>query len=665
MIFAFSVIAVLFLTLVGRIGWITVIANDEYARRAAESQIRDETLQPRRGAILDRNMTELAASVASYRVWVRPANVAGGEEKESEKAARREKAVKMLSEELDMDAEKVRSLLSQEKALVKAAKDVNKDVVARIRQRCKDEGITGVEVEQDVSRRYSFGAFASHVIGTVNDEGHGRSGLELQYDKLLSGTKGRWIKNTDASGGMLAYGNESRYDEKNGMSLVLTIDEAIQHYAEKVAAETAEKTGAARVTALVLENKTGDVLAMTATPEYDLNDPKAPPTPEEAEYLDSLDAEEKTAYWNRMWRNPMISDTYDPGSVFKLITVSAALEERATYPDEAGFRCTGYYQVGKSSSIRCWRYYNPHGHETLKEAVGNSCNPVMVQLAQRMGADRFYKYLTAFGFTGLTGVDFPSEGRAQLQGREQAGQLGLATMSFGQGLSVTPIQLITAVAAIGNDGKLMRPRLVKGLADESGRMVEEYRPVVERQAISPQTAAEVRDIMEFVVNTNVKGARIPGYRLGGKTGTGEKLINGSYQNGGKVVASMLLMAPMEDPQVTVLLIADEPDPAKGDIHGTTAAAPGARQLMSDILRYLNIQPNYTEQEIEDMGKSQTEAPNLTGLNFSDAAAIIQGEGLTYVVSPVKDVYEDFVVADQYPRAGEKLPPGGQICLYRE
>jgi stage V sporulation protein D (sporulation-specific penicillin-binding protein) len=403
---------------------------------------------------------------------------------------------------------------------------------------------------------------------------------------------------------------------------------------------------------------------MGMAPDYDLNNPMRPKDPEYAEYLKELEESERMEQLNKMWRNPIISDTYDPGSTFKLITVSAALEQRVTSPDEGGFRCAGHYQIGKSSSIRCWRYYNPHGLQTVTQAVGNSCNPVMVQLAQRMGYDNFYKYIEKFGFTGLTGIDFPGEGLALIQSRQQAGALGLANMAFGQGISVTPIQLVTAVSGLGNGGSMMQPRLVKGVADENGEISELFKPKVIRQVVSEQTAAEIRGIMETTINVNIKAAKIPGYRIGGKSGTAEKLVDGSYKTG-KVVSSMLLMAPMDDPQICLVIIVDEPDSSLGEVFGSTVAAPGAKSLMSDVLTYLNIAPCYSDEELAAMEKDYVLTPNVTGMNINDAVDMILGENLTYKVSPANRYYDDFDVLDQYPRAGERLLKGRQVILYRE
>ena len=663
MIFAFSIISIIFIVLAGRIGWVSVIAGDLYAQKAAEAQTRDESIQPKRGAILDRNMTELATSAVTYRIWVRPKTVIGSDESTELQWAQREKAVKMLSEELEMAPDVVRDLISQDKVLVRTAKDVKKDVMERIQERSKKEEIYGIEIVKDTSRYYPFGSFASHIIGTVDDDGNGRSGIELAYNENMSGMAGRWLKNTDASGNLLAYGTGRLYDVQNGLNVILTIDEAIQHYLEKTVKEVSEEFGAARVMGLVMDIKSGEMLAMGMTPDYDLNNPMTPTTPELAEYINGLDEEERMEQLNKMWRNPMVSDTYDPGSTFKLITVSAALEERVTRPDEGGFRCSGHYPVA-NTSIRCWRYYNPHGLQTVTQAVGNSCNPVMVQLAQRMGYDNFYKYIERFGFTGTTGLDFPGEGTALIQSRKQAGQLGLASMAFGQGISVTPIQLVTAISALGNGGKLMQPRLVKGFANEDGIVTTEFAPKVVRQVVSEQTASEILGIMETTINTNIKVARIPGYRIGGKSGTAEKLYNGSYKSG-KVVSSMFLMAPMDDPQISLLIIVDEPDNSLGEVFGSTVAAPGAKSLMIDILRYLNIAPAFTDEELAAMEKEYIETPDVIGMNISEAADLILGEELTYRISPLNRYYADFTVVDQYPKAGERIKRGRQIVLYKE
>ena len=411
---------------------------------------------------------------------------------------------------------------------------------------------------------------------------------------------------------------------------------------------------------LVMDPKTGDILAMAMTPDYDPNNSRVPLDKAEAQYLDSLSDADKLNYWNAMWRNPMISDTYEPGSTFKLITTSMALEEGVTSLDDK-FVCTGSIKVA-GETLKCWRSYNPHGAETLVEAVGNSCNPVFVQLAQRVGIDKYYDYLERFGITEKTGIDYPGEGYAILQKKESAGLVGLSTMGFGQGIAVTPIQLITAISAIGNEGKLMLPRLVKELKDDDGNIIQSFDTKVVRQVISKQTAAEMSLIMESVVEEGGGGtAKIAGYRIGGKTGTANKVSNGQYSDN-KVYSSFIGMAPMDDPKIAILLIVDEP---KGVHFGSLTAAPGVKLILEETLRYMNIQPSYSQEELQIMESQLVEVPDVTNINFSEAIGKLAGASLNYTVSPALKDNEDFVVVDQYPKAGEKLAKDGTVCLYKE
>jgi stage V sporulation protein D (sporulation-specific penicillin-binding protein) len=362
-------------------------------------------------------------------------------------------------------------------------------------------------------------------------------------------------------------------------------------------------------------------------------------------------------YWNKMWRNFLICDVYEPGSTFKLLTTSMALEEGVTTPSEK-FTCTGYTQVA-DWTLKCWRYYQPHGTQTLEEAVGNSCNPVFIKLAQRVGSERFYDYLETFGVTNKTGIDFPGEGNSILQDEETSGPVGLATMAYGQGVAVTPIQLITAISSLGNEGKLMQPRLVKALVNEDGDVVKEFESKVVRQTVSKKTAEEMCEIMEFVVAKGGAGtAKVEGYRVGGKTGTANKPKDGGYSD--ETYSSFIGMAPMDDPKVAVLVIVDNP---KGVKYGSTTAAPGAKLILEDTLRYLDLKPKYTEEEKKELSDNQVTVPDLIGEGLDEAIGILGGEGLGYEASGKQD--DDFIVQDQYPKAGEKIEKGGTVYLYRK
>ncbi|MEL7654974.1 MAG: penicillin-binding transpeptidase domain-containing protein [Bacillota bacterium] len=654
LVFVFVFSCLLCTALAFRVGWIQVVASEKYAKLAVEQQTRDVPIPAKRGIIYDRNGKELAISAVTNSIWARPGVVkdAATEEKSKENL---EKTAATLAEILEMDKNQILEIISQNRSLVKVAKYVDKEKADKIRA----EGLKGIEIAEDVKRYYPMGAFAAHLLGSVTDDNRGLAGVELKYDKYLSGIPGRWIKNTDRDGDSLAYGVEKYFQAENGLNLVLTIDEVIQHYVEKALDTVQANTQADRVMCVIMDPKTGDILAMAMTPDYDPNSPRVPLTTGGAAYVDSLPDKEKLDFWNAMWRNPLVSDTYEPGSTFKLLTTSIALEEGVTSLDDK-FVCTGGTVVA-GQKLKCWRYYNPHGAETLVEAVGNSCNPVFVQLAQRVGYDKYFDYMELFGLREKTGIDYPGEGYAILQDEATAGPVGLATMSYGQGIAVTPIQLVTAVSALGNEGKLMQPRIVKELRDDNGNVIQKFDTKVVRQVVSKKTAEEMNLIMESVVGEGGGAtAKIPGYRIGGKTGTANKAAGGGYSN--ETYSSFIGMAPMEDPQLTILLIVDNP---KGVKFGSQTAAPGVKLILEDTLRYLNIQPSYSEEEKTAMESDFTIVPDVTNQNFSDAIGILGGASLNYSVSPATNDGEDFVVVDQYPKAGEKLQKGGTVCLYQK
>lgn len=654
LVFVFVACCILCTALAFRVGWIQVVASDKYAKMAVEQQTRDVPIPAKRGVITDRNGKELAISAVTHSIWARP-GVVKSAKGEGAGELQRDKTAAALAEILEMDKEEVLRLISQERSLVKVAKYVNKEKTDQIRE----AKLKGIEIAEDVKRYYPLGAFAAHVLGSTTDDNRGLSGIEMWYNKYLSGIPGRWIKNTDRDGDSLSYGLEKYFQAENGLSLVLTIDEVIQHYVEKSLETVMVNTEADRVMAIMMNPKTGDILAMASTPDYDPNNSRVPLDPEEAAYVESLSDEAKMDYWNAMWRNPLVSDVYEPGSTFKLLTTAIALEEGVTHLDDRFF-CSGTIKVG-DRVLKCHRYYRPHGDQNLVEAVGNSCNPVFVQLAQRIGYDKYFDYMELFGLREKTGIDFPGEGYAILQNEETAGPVGLATMSYGQGIAVTPIQLITAVSALGNEGKLMQPRIVKELKDEDGNVIQRFPTKVVRQIVSKQTADEMSLIMEATVDEGGGGnAKVPGYRIGGKTGTANKAKGGAYSN--ETFSSFIGMAPMDDPQVAILLIVDNP---KGQKFGSLTAAPGVKLILEETMRYLNIQPSYTQEELEQMEKDYTIVPNVTGVEFSDAIGILGGATLNYTVSPALTDHEDFTVVDQYPKAGEKMGKQGVVYLYRQ
>jgi stage V sporulation protein D (sporulation-specific penicillin-binding protein) len=651
LVFVFIFSCILCMGLAFRVGWIQVVASEKYAKLAVEQQTRDVPIPAKRGVIYDRNGKELAVSAVTNSIWARPGVVKGSPEQAQ---ANLDKTASVLAEILGMDQAKVLETISRNVSLVKVAKYVDKEKADQIRA----AGLKGVEIAEDVKRYYPMGAFLAHALGSTTDDNRGLAGIELKYDKYLAGIPGRWIKNTDRDGDSLSYGVEKYYQAENGLNLVLTIDEVIQHYVEKAMDTVMVNTQADRVMTIVMDPKTGDVLAMGVTPDYDPNSPRVPLDPAAASYVDSLSDKDKLDYWNKMWRNPLVSDTYEPGSTFKLLTTSIALEEGVTFLDDK-FVCTGSIVVA-GQKLKCWRYYNPHGAETLVKAVENSCNPVFVQLAQRVGYEKYFDYMELFGLRDKTGIDFPGEGYAIIQDEKTAGPVGLATMSYGQGIAVTPIQLITAVSALGNEGKLMQPRIVKELQDDNGNVIQSFDTKVVRQIVSKETAQEMCLIMEAVVGEGGGGtAKIPGYRIGGKTGTANKAEGGGYSE--ETFSSFIGMAPMDDPRIAILMIVDNP---KGTKFGSQTAAPGVKMVLEETLRYMNVQPSYSEEEKQEIESGLTTVPDVTSQSLSEAIGILGGASLTYTVSPANEGGEDFTIVDQYPKPGEKMQKGGTVCLYR-
>lgn len=654
LVFVFILSCLLCMALAFRVGWIQVVASEKYAKMAVEQQTRDVPIPAKRGVIYDRNGKELAISAVTNSIWARPGVVKDASSQE-ESEANLEKTASTLAEILGMDKNQILETISKRQSLVKVAKYVDKEKADKIRE----AGLKGIEIAEDVKRYYPMGSFMAHLLGSTTDDNRGLSGIELKYDKYLSGIPGRWIKNTDRDGDSLSYGVEKYFQAENGLNLMLTVDEVIQHYVEKALDTVQANTQADRVMAIVMDPKTGDILAMGVTPDFDPNNPRVPITSGGAAYVDSLPDKDKLAYWNKMWRNPLVSDDYEPGSTFKLITTAIALEEGVTFPDDK-FVCTGSIIVA-GQKLKCWRSYNPHGPENLVQAVENSCNPVFVQLAQRVGYEKYFDYLELFGLREKTGIDYPGEGLAIIQDEATAGPVGLATMAYGQGIAVTPIQLLTAVSAFGNEGKLMQPRLVKELTDSTGKVVEKFMPRVVRQVVSKQTADEMDMIMEATVGEGTGArAKISGYRIGGKTGTANKAKVGGYSE--ETYSSFVGMAPMDDPKVSVLLIVDNP---KGEKSGSLTATPGVKDILENTLRYMKVKPYYNQEDMQSMENQMVSAPDVTNISFSEAKEVLKGLSLNYQVASSAAIAGDFTVVDQYPKAGEKMAKNGTVCLYNK
>ncbi len=582
LVIAFFVFCFLLTILCIRTGYVQIVKGVEYQKKAQVQQTKDELVEADRGSIEDRNGQKLAISTVKYSIWVRPSSIMTSTAKDkdtrrAENESRLDKVAKELSTIVeDMSQEEIYEKIDTKISLVKVAKYQDVQVAAKIRK----ADLPGVTLTQETKRYYPLGNFASQVLGSVTDDNHGLAGVEQYYDSALRGVAGRSIKNTDAAGKSLIYGDDVYHKAESGNNIRLTIDEVIQNYAENSIEDTKKDTGAKRVSCLIMNPKNGEILAMATTGGYDPNHSREPKKHDKKEF-EKLTDKKKLEYLNKMWRNPLVCDTYEPGSTFKLLTTAMALEEGVVNEHET-FECGGGLNVN-GTFIKCWINPGSHGTQNLKQAVGNSCNPVFMRLAQRVGKERMYQYFDLFGVTSKTDVDYPGEASSQIQPKNQVTKVELSTMGFGQGIAVTPIQLLSAISSFGNDGMLMQPHLVKTITDKKGKVIHKAGNTPVRQTVSKSTAKKIRSYMEYVVDQGGgKKAQIKGVRVGGKTGTAQKRGEGSAKYN-KLIASFAGIAPINNPEMSILYIVDEP---AGEVWGSDVAAPGAQRVMKQTLRYL-------------------------------------------------------------------------------
>ena len=647
MALTFGIIMLMMSLLMLRMAWIQIVKAEEYTEKAISQQTSDIPISAKRGDIYDRNGKEMATSVAGYSVWIWPKRLGA-----AYKDAKYEEVLMKLAAILDQNAEQLQKKINTNSNLVRISSYVTKADAEKIRKL----DISGVETAEATKRYYPLGKSAAHLLGSVSEDNEGRSGIEAQLEGYLSGVAGRWVHDIDAVGNTLSYGSKRYYQEQDGYNAVLTIDEVLQHYAEKAISNCMKKYKAKRVMCLAMDPKTGDVLAMASSPTFDPNDAITPTSKDEKKKFSKMTTKKQSKYLSKMWRNPVVSDLYEPGSTFKLVTTSSALEEGVANL-KSRFNDTGSVNVD-GTVLHCWNKAG-HGKQNLVEAVGNSCNPVQVELIMRMGSDVYYNYLEMFGITEKTGIDLPDETSAIIKNREEIRRVDLATMSYGQGIALTPIQLLTAECSIGNDGVMMKPRIVQKLTDKDGKTVREYKTEKVRKVISSKTASEMRKIMEYVVSEGGGGtAKISGYRIGGKTGTANKAKNGRYTS--DTYSSFVGMAPMDDPKIAVLMVVDTP---KGAIYGSVVAAPFAKQFLENALPYMGIDPTYSKEEKEAMKSQTVYVPDVVGMSADNASGTIKGIGLECEVSPKEDSAENFAVVAQYPKAGTKLTKGDTVYIY--
>lgn len=636
-----------FTGLVGRTFYWQIIEGPGLKKIAEARQTRDEMIAPKRGTIYDRNMKELAVSASVYTVAVAPPSVVDANI-----------TATGLSELLGLDYQTVYDKITKDTSYVRIARRVGADVAEKIRALRADDEIGEnydcVLLEDDTKRYYTDGTLASQLIGFTGDDAQGLYGIEKTFEDVLTGVSGRIISARNAAGVDMGFRYEQKFDSVDGANVVLTIDETIQRFAqtylEQAVLESKPDQGAF---AIVIAPKTGEILAMAVSPGFDLNKPFEIASADAIEELAGMsDGEEKDKKESeillKQWRNKAVSDTYEPGSVFKIITAAMAIEEGVIFGNNS-FYCKGYNTVG-GINIGCWKTTG-HGAQTFKDGLANSCNPVFMETGARLGVSKFYDYFKAFGFTQPTGIDVIGEGDSMYYTDENMHEVELATSSFGQGFSITPLQMVAAVSAVVNGGKLIKPHVVKAFTDSNGSIIQSFEPEVIRQVISKETSQIMCEYLENVVSNGTgKTARIDGYKIGGKTGTSEK----QPRNNGKYIASFLGTAPADDPEILCLVAIDEPT---GPLYqGSQISAPVARNIMEATLRYLHIE----KQTADGQTYTTKEVIGVRNLSVAEAEEKIKAEGYAVVVKGDGDK-----VLEQMPAPGGLLQEGGTVILYTE
>lgn len=632
-----------------------LVDGAELQKAAVDQQLRDTTISAQRGTIYDRNMKPLAQSATVWKVVLAPAYI----DKDDETLRRNISTG--LADILGLDAEDIYKRTEGTSYYDVLKTKVETDVKDRLVQFIEENDLGNtIQLQEDYKRYYPFGSFASTILGFTGTDGQGLAGLEAYYDEYLSGTAGRLVTAKNAVGTDMPFQYEQKVEAQDGYNLVLTIDEVVQHYLEQALEEGVENNKVEnRATGIVMNVNTGEIVAMAVKGDYDPNNPFVIADEEERARIAELPEEEQqeatSAALQAQWRNKAVSDTYYPGSVFKMVTLSMSLEENVV-TEETTFTCTGsYVPVQGERAINCHNT-SGHGTQTLVQGTMNSCNPFFIYLGQLLGTETFFDYFEAFGFTEKTGIDLPGESQSIYHDRDMS-LMDLAVESFGQNFSITPIQMITACAAIANGGYLVQPHVVSQIVDNDGNIIKTADTTVKRQVISEETSERVSKILqENATSGTAKNGYVAGYRIAGKTGTSEKVgADGTVGSDNKYIASYCGFAPADDPQYAVLVFFDEPT---GDsYYGGAVAGPVFAKIMEEILPYLNVETKYTEDEAGSVGVS---APNVIGKTVSEATNELTNNGLKILVKGSGDT-----VIAQTPDPGSSVPSGGTVVVYTD
>ncbi len=639
-----------FLMLVLRLVKLQIVQGEELQKMASEQQLADTKINAQRGTIFDRNMKPLAQSATVWTVVLEPAYL------KTEKT--KELVCNGLHEILGIEKEKLMELASKRSCYVVVKKKIDSDTKDKIISFMTANKISsGIRLIEDYKRYYPFGKFASAVLGFTGADSQGLSGIEAFYDKVLRGEEGHVVTAQNAIGTDMPFDYEQMIPAKNGKSLRLTIDETIQRIAEKNLREGILNNKVMnRAVIIVMDVKTGEILAMAVEDGFDPNEPFKLPD-DEVKRIEELPQEERSKAKNealgKQWRNKAVSDVYYPGSVFKMVVAATAIE-LGLVDENTPFHCSGAIKPCEGvRPIKCHKR-GGHGAQNFVEALCHSCNPAFIMTGQKIGTEKFFEYYKLFGFHEKSGIDLPGEASDLFFNADGSMSVtDLAVASIGQNFGITPIQMVTAASAIANGGVLVKPHLVKEQLDENGNIFQAVEMTERRRVISESTSKRVIDMLHRNATTgSARNAYVPGYRVAGKTGTSEK-IGLSGPQGKDYISSFCGFAPADDPKIAMLVFFDTP---KGEFYyGSAVAAPVFAKAMREILPYIGIEKKYTEEEME---KLETSTPELVGKKVYEARDIVQNESLTPII-----VGDGDEVVSQLPQASERIPKGGTVVIY--
>ena len=651
---SFFIIIIIFILLLIKIGYLQFVQGNGLKELAYKQQTINQIISPKRGNIYDINGKSLAISAQVDTVTINPDKI---------EDSKKETVAKGLSEIFELDYNQVLEKVNSKEQVQTIIKKVEQEKIDKMKEWMEQNDIKiGINIDEDSKRYYPYGTVASHVLGFCGNDNQGLTGVEYKWDSTLTGTPGKIVSYQAGNQDEIPNTEEKYIAAQNGGDLTLTIDLNIQNIIEKYLKEAVDNNSCSRGgNVIVMNPKNGDILGMASYPNYNLNEPF---TPNEtlAKTYDKLSEEEKVSALSEMWKSKSVSQLYEPGSVFKVITSSVAIEENVVETDTAGnFFCKGFEEFPNGdkepTKIACWRDV-PHGSQSLRQALCNSCNPAFMQLGKKIGAATLYKYYEAFGLFNKTGIEIAGEENSLFTPLENVGPVELATMSFGQRLNITPIQMITAISAVTNDGMLVKPRIVKSITNTETKAVTEIPVETVRQVISKETSEKVKSMMESVVveGTGKNGA-VAGYSVGGKTGTSEPTESNKHEG---YVASYVGISPIEDTEVVILLTLYDP---QGKSHqGGTVAGPVISQMLTEILPYIGVPSDAEEANANAAPDNLIVVPDVRNKTVTEAKKVLKNAGLDSKISVSGDE-NTLLVEDQVPKPGMSLQKNSTIVLY--